>query len=517
MLAELYILKGKDAGKYIKLGNEPFVFLGRSITNQVPIDDREVSRVHCRIEVQARGCLLRDLSSGNGTFINEERAAKEQSLNDGDLIRLGKTVIVLLMENSAEEADWSTFIGVGEGSELTEESELPSEELLFTESGLSGFSSIPIEEGGLPVAPDTGPGIIDASIMTADVMEAEVVGRAETVNVPAVNEASAPAPFSTEEEQAIEASPGPRGKKNRVSLRYLIPGYTIERKMGGSRSSSQAVIYKAFQKSLERAVAIKTLLARGETREKTARRFMREVSRVARLPHSNIVVIHDAGRVKNFHYFVMEYLAGGSILDLVDDKKGLPLSKALRITQEIAGAVSYIHKHGVIHRGINPGCVLIDTATSMGKLCGFGFAKEMEMSAGDTTYLTAPLEGFSFLAPEQILGKETTPRVDIYSLGATLWYMLTGTMPITGKNHIAVSSKILEGKIPDITEMMPEVPNAVASLIRRCLAIDAEERFESAEDLVKALARVRMDVDPHSVFGNVGTMQGSVLTESGDE
>lgn len=514
MLAELYILKGKDAGKYIKLGNEPFVFLGRSITNQVPIDDREVSRVHCRIEVQARGCLLRDLSSGNGTYINEERAGKEQSLNDGDLVRLGKTVIVLLIENTAEEQDWSSFVGVGDGSEITGESELPSEELLFTESGLSGFSAIPIEEGDLPVAPEMGPDIIDSAVVSTDVMGPEVVGRAETVSLPAVDQA--PAPFSTEEEQAIEASQGPRGKKARVSLRYLIPGYTIERKMGGSRSSSQAVIYKAFQKSLERAVAIKTLLARGETREKTARRFIREVSRVARLPHSNIVVIHDAGRVKNFHYFVMEYLAGGSILDLVADKKGLPLSKALRITQEIAGAVSYIHKHGVIHRGINPGCVLIDTATSMGKLCGFGFAKEMEMSAGDTTYLTAPLEGFSFLAPEQILGKETTPRVDIYSLGTTLWYMLTGIMPVSGKNHIKVSSMILEGKIPDISEVMPEIPASVASLIRRCIAIEADDRFDTAEDLVKALARVRMDVDPHSVFGNVGTMQNS-LSESGEE
>jgi hypothetical protein len=507
VLAELYILKGKDAGKYIKLGNEPFVFLGRSITNQIPIDDREVSRVHCRIEVQANGCLLRDLSSGNGTYINEERTAKEQGLKDGDLIRLGKTVIVLLVEQQVEVTDWSSFIGVGEGSEINLDIETPSGELLLTESGISGLTGSVDDSEIIPAIPVFG---------RAETVEVEAIGHPKEAGIEAETDLESPAPFSTEEEQALEASPGPRGKKNRASLRNLVPGYIIERKMSGSRSSSQAVIYKAFQKSLERSVAIKTLLARGESREKVARRFLKEVSRVARLPHSNIVVIHDAGRVKNFYFFVMEYLGGGSILDLVADKKPLPLSKALRITHEVAGAVSYIHKHGVIHRGINPGCVLIDTATTMGKLCGFGFAKEMEMSASDTTYLTAPLEGFSFLAPEQILGKETTARVDIYSLGATLWFMLAGQMPVKGKNHIEVSSKILKGGIASILEVNPDVPPSVAAIIDRCLSIEAEDRYETAEEVVTALAQVRMEIDPQ-VFGSVVSGLNEVFQESEDE
>jgi len=98
--AELYISKGKDAGKYVPLGKEPFVFLGRSTTNQIPIDDREISRVHCRVEVSAQGYVLRDLSSGNGSFVNDERVTEHQ-LVDGDVIAIGQTQITILVENRA--------------------------------------------------------------------------------------------------------------------------------------------------------------------------------------------------------------------------------------------------------------------------------------------------------------------------------------------------------------------------------------------------------------------------------
>lgn len=471
MLSELYIIKGKDAGKFFKLGHEPFVFLGRSITNQIPIDDREVSRVHCRLEVTANGCSLRDLSSGNGTFVNEERAS-EQALNDGDIIRLGKTVLTVLLQSKEEREDWAQFVGAGNGSE----------------DRLSSVSSGEIAIAGSPrgeLEPTAG-SLADTAL-----------------SVPAVskknddNDDDLPAPFSTEEERELEASE-PRGRKNRVSLRNLIPGYLIERKMSGSRSSTQAIIYKAFQKSLERAVAIKTLLARGEGRQKAARRFLREVSRVARLPHPNIVVIHDAGRVKNFYYFVMEYLAGGSILDSVADQKPLPLVRGLRIAHEISRALGYIHNHGVIHRGVNPGCILIDSATGASKLCGFGFAKEEEVSPSDTTYFSSPVEGFAFLAPEQVLGKDAGPQTDIYSLGATLWAMLAGSMPFSGRTHIEVSSDILEGRIAPLSEVNDDIPKAVAAIVERCLAPEAEDRFEDAEELTRALGRVLLKLEDRS-------------------
>lgn len=475
MLAELYILKGKDAGKFFKLGNDPFVFLGRSITNQVPLDDREVSRVHARLEFSTQGCTLQDLSSGNGTYVNEEKTSK-RVIKDGDLIRIGKSIMVVLLESDVEAQDWSDFVG---DPNVREDSE-SSGELVLTES---------VEETAVPTS--------GQPTVPKDSQPPTVIVQAVGAKKPAPVAEPEAAPFSSEEEREIEAG-GARGKKQRVSLRNLIPGYTIERKMGGSRSSSQAVIYKAFQKALERTVAIKTLLARGEDRDKQARKFMLEVSQVARLPHPNVVVIHDAGRVKNFYYFVMEYLAGGSMLDVIEDKRPLVLNSALRMAYEIANALAYIHNHGIMHRGVNPGCILVDTATSMSKLCGFGFAKDMEMSTGDTTYLTAPLEGFSFLAPEQILGKECTNRVDIYSLGITLWSVLTGQMPVEGKSHIAVSSKILEGDIPNIADVMPDIPSDVVNIIENCIAVDPDDRYENAEIVARALRRAWKKIETTS-------------------
>ena len=448
MLAELYIVKGKDAGRFIKMGHEPFVFLGRSITNQVPVDDREVSRVHCRIEVTPQGCVMRDLESGNGTYVNEERT-DERQLEDGDVIRVGKTVLVVLLESESEAEDWSTFLATDDTPDRVAE----------------------------------GP---------SDGVSRDASGRLEA--------ACEVAPFSSEEEAAMEVSV-PRGRKQRVSLRNLIPGFVIERKMGGSKSSSQAIIYKAFQESLERSVAVKTLLAKGDSKDKSARRFLLEVSRVARLPHPNIVVIHDAGRVKNFYYFVMEYIAGGSVQDMVVDNKPQPLAQSIALSYQIAGALAYIHNHGVVHRGVNPGCILVDNATGQAKLCGFGFARELEdMGASDTTYFTTPLEGFSFLSPEQILGKETTPRVDVYSLGATLYYMLSGRMPVKGRNHVEVASVVLEGRIPSLARIAPDVPGAVAGIVDRCMRVEPMERYSSAEELREALKGLRYEVEETSTM-----------------
>jgi len=296
--------------------------------------------------------------------------------------------------------------------------------------------------------------------------------------------------FSTEDDEALEASGVGKSRKARVSLRNLIPNYTIERKISSSSSPSQAVIYKGFQRSLERAVAIKTLLARGDERERLARRFLREVSQVARLPHPNIVVIHDAGRVKNFYYFVMEYLAGGSIGDLVVDSGPLPIRRALAIGYDLAKALSYIHTHGLVHRGVSPGAILLDTATNLAKLTGFGFAREADLAPGDTTYFNMPAVGFTYLSPEQVLGTETDARSDVYSLGATLWFLIAGRHPFKGRTQIEISSAIADGDLMPLIKAAPECPKSVAKIVRTCMATEAEARYDSAAALARALERL---------------------------
>ncbi len=434
MLAELYVLSGRDAGKVLDAGllAGPTLFVGRAATNQLRIKDPQASRVHCRIDVTTDGLTIEDAGSGNGTFLNGERLLARRPLRDGDEIRIGVTRCRVLLESPEEERLWR--------DSRPAEDESPSEE------------------------------------STLEVSSARLT--------PVVSDASGSGVHAT-----AGAEPTPRAGAARPArprkLREVLPGYRLEARLGG-HSRRGIAVYRAIQVSLDRPVAVKVFLPRGETRKEDVERFLREARAVARLPHPHIVTTHDVLRRGKMHAIVMEYLPGGSLADRLADGRPLPLGEALALVTPLAAALEHLHRHGVVHRGVKPSNVLLGGEAGGAKLAGFGFATGPRGErSGDTCFLDAPLEGFAYLAPEQLAGEATIdPRADVYGLGATLHAALSGGPPFGGEGLATLASEVLRAPPPPL----PSEHGAVADVVARCLAKAPAERFADVTALRAALA-----------------------------
>jgi len=448
MLAELYVLTGRDAGKGLSAGLGPAIFVGRAATNHLRVRDPQCSRVHCRVDVTSEGLTLHDNSSGNGTYVNGERIARSRRLDDGDEVQLGGTRIKILIETEEDREHWQRIRG------------------LATDTG-------PEE------APD-GPEPI------------RVAPRANSGPRTPAEEALAASASSTQEwSSAAAEDERPKGRSasrtgRKRSLREVLPGYRLEARLGG-RSRAGMAVYRALQRSLDRQVALKVLLAKGPTSKRDVARFLREAKAVARLPHPNIVTIHDVVKKGTLNVIVMEYLAGGSLADRVADGP-LPARRALRAGRAVARALAYAHEHEVCHRNVKPSNILYAPNVDTFKLADFGFATDPAVErVGDTTFLDTPLESFGYLAPEQLDPDHTAdPRTDVYGLGATLFGCLAGAPPFTGASVPDIAARVLRDDPPELEG----APGALQALVARCLLKDPTERFVDAAEVLAALEDV---------------------------
>jgi Tol biopolymer transport system component len=254
-------------------------------------------------------------------------------------------------------------------------------------------------------------------------------------------------------------------------------------------------VYRARDTRLGRDVAIKILPKEMSGDPARKQRFEREAKTISSLNHPNICTLHDVGSQDGVDYLVMECVEGETLAKRME-KGPLPLEQVLRIGQEISGALDKAHRSGVVHRDLKPGNVML-TATGA-KLLDFGLAKESSPLATAAT-LTAAIpaspvtqEGiivgtFQYMSPEQIEGKELDQRSDIFSLGAVLYETLTGKKAFEGKTQLSVASAILEKEPAPIVTIKPLTPASVDHAIRKCLAKDCDERWQTARDLASEL------------------------------
>jgi Tol biopolymer transport system component len=254
-------------------------------------------------------------------------------------------------------------------------------------------------------------------------------------------------------------------------------------------------VYRARDTRLGRDVAIKILPKEMSGDPARKQRFEREAKTISSLNHPNICTLHDVGSQDGVDYLVMECVEGETLAKRME-KGPLPLEQVLRIGQEISGALDKAHRSGVVHRDLKPGNVML-TATGA-KLLDFGLAKESSPLATAAT-LTAAIpaspvtqEGiivgtFQYMSPEQIEGKELDQRSDIFSLGAVLYETLTGTKAFEGKTQLSVASAILEKEPAPISTIKPLTPANLDHAIRKCLAKDCDERWQTARDLASEL------------------------------
>jgi serine/threonine-protein kinase len=265
-----------------------------------------------------------------------------------------------------------------------------------------------------------------------------------------------------------------------------IPGYEI---LATLREGAMGQVYRARQSSLDRVVAIKVLDAALARSPEYRMRFVREARLAARLAHPNLIATIDAGEVDGHPYFVMEYVEGLTIEQALARQRGFDETTALRITLALAEALKYLHAQGLLHRDIKPANVILAREGRV-KLVDLGLAR----SSADLE-LAAVEEGKAvgtpaYISPEQVRGDvEPDIRSDLYSLGATLYQMVTGRVPHAGSTSQEVMRKHADRETPLVppVEIDPAISSGLNALILKMMDRDREQRFRDPAALILAI------------------------------
>lgn len=248
-----------------------------------------------------------------------------------------------------------------------------------------------------------------------------------------------------------------------------------------------SVVYRARDIRLNRQIALKVLPPELAYDPAVRMRFTREAQTGAQLSHSHIVPIYDVGERDGLAYFVMAFVSGGSLAAMLAREPRQSPDEARRIICEIADALAYAHERGVIHRDIKPDNILIDASTGRVLVTDFGIARAME--AGTRLTATGIAVGTpTYMSPEQAEGdREIDGRSDIYSLGVVAYQMLTGRVPFTGGNSLALLLKHVTERPRPIVELCPDAPRVLRDAIERALMKSPEDRWPSASAMREAL------------------------------
>jgi serine/threonine-protein kinase len=262
--------------------------------------------------------------------------------------------------------------------------------------------------------------------------------------------------------------------------------YRLEARVGAGGMST---VYRAFDETLQRPVAVKLMNREVASDSDQLERFRREARAVAQLSHPHIVGVIDAGEDDGRPYIVLEYVEGETLKDRIRRLGRLPVAEAVAYAIEIARALGAAHSRHIIHRDVKPQNVLIDEEGSA-KVTDFGIARTLEEDG-----LTADgrvLGTTDYVSPEQALGQHVSGQSDLYSLGVVLYEMLTGEVPFKGENQVAVAMKHVREELPDIQFKRPEVSAALAAVVETATAKHEDDRYaddaEMIADLEDALA-----------------------------
>ena len=273
----------------------------------------------------------------------------------------------------------------------------------------------------------------------------------------------------------------------RPLLEHALGGqYDIVRPLG---SGGMGAVYLAWERALDRPVAIKVL--RPDLAEASAgrERFRREARTVAQLSHPGIVPLYSFGEVRGLWYFVMGYVRGASLAEHLRLRGRLPWGEARRILADLADALACAHRHGVVHRDIKPANVLLDEESGRAVLADFGISKLQ--GGGDVLTAADAVVGTPrYMSPEQARGApDVDERSDIYSLGAVAYTMLAGREPFVGGNAEDVMARRLTDEPTALRRIAPAVPEDLAAVVSRCLERDRALRWPDARGLKAALER----------------------------
>jgi len=494
MKVQLSIIEGPRKGERFEFDQPDCFLVGRSLQShfQLSQDDLYVSRNHFLLEIRPPYCYIRDNKSTNGTFVRskgdvEFKRVSQAQLHDGDLIKIGKTVlkISVIQEDVIPKVEKISCVRCGK--DITDTVEGKG----VTELSISDYVCKDCrskELGQLKPLPVSSKGKFTCFYCHKDVSRAaDVDGRAEEL---------ADVVFHVCEDCI--------SREQEVVDIPEIKDYRILKELG---RGGMGVVYKAWHKPTHRIVALKKMLPGVAMDEKANKLFQREMAVMGNLIHPNIVRLIDQGMIGKEHYFVSEYLPDGDTDDLVVRvyKGPVPIKEACQIIYQALEGLEFAHKKGFIHRDIKPPNILLSknrNGEQVAKLTDFGLSKNYEKAGHSGMTVRGETSGTPFfMAPEQFTNyRFVRPPADVYSIGVTLYYLLAAKYQFRFPSPLDQVKGLLKEERPKdpiliiledppipIREQNPRIPEALAEVVDKAIKRDEKERFQSAGELKAAI------------------------------
>ncbi|MEO6566784.1 MAG: serine/threonine-protein kinase, partial [Casimicrobiaceae bacterium] len=258
-----------------------------------------------------------------------------------------------------------------------------------------------------------------------------------------------------------------------------------------------ASVYRAYDPDINRTLAIKLLKAQLRLDSEYHTRFLREAKGAGVLSHPNIVTVFDVGEDQGHPYIAMELVEGQTLAEELKGKKELSTKVVVEIGIQLARALDYAHKKGIVHRDVKPGNIMLVHDTNVIKVADFGICRIDGNDANDATQQTQlgnVLGTPHYMSPEQVLGEKVDSRSDLFSAGVVLYQLLTGHLPFAGDTLISVAYKITKTDPPALDKLRPDLPLSLRRIIERALKKQPDKRFQTGEEFAQALVSVAREL-----------------------
>lgn len=268
-----------------------------------------------------------------------------------------------------------------------------------------------------------------------------------------------------------------------VKTKSPIPGYEVFERLG---QGGMGIVYRGRQINMDRIVAIKVLRSQFSAQPKIVEKFLKEAKTLASLNHNNIIKVITLGQHLNRNYFVMEFVSGPTLLEKLNQERVLKESDVLQVSLQIAEAISHLNQYGIVHRDIKPSNIILN-AQNIPKLSDFGISITQTSSESSPSGLSGTCH---YISPEQALQKDVDVRSDFYSLGATMFHLLTGQTPFAGDKSYVIITKLLTEELANPNKLNSSLSRGVSKLVQKMMAKDPLERFQTPIELITAIKTV---------------------------